>query len=132
MRIGLFVTCLTDTLYPDTGKAVVTLLERLGHQVEFPMAQSCCGQMHFNTGYQREAIPLVRRFVEVFRDAEVVVSPSASCVGMVRHLYPMAAELAEDETLAVHPDGASHPVQAGIPGDARELCPGDRAVFELA
>ena len=52
MRIGLFVTCLTDTLYPDTGKAVVTLLERLGHRVEFPMAQSCCGQMHFNTGYR--------------------------------------------------------------------------------
>ncbi|HTU05073.1 MAG TPA: heterodisulfide reductase-related iron-sulfur binding cluster, partial [Trebonia sp.] len=41
MRIGLFVTCLTDTLFPDTGKAVVTLLERLGHRVEFPMAQSC-------------------------------------------------------------------------------------------
>ena len=52
MRIGLFVTCLTDTLFPDTGKAVVTLLERLGHRVEFPMAQSCCGQMHFNTGYR--------------------------------------------------------------------------------
>src|SRR5436309_11260614 len=100
MRVSLFITCFNDTLYPQTGRAVVRLLERLGHEVDFPVEQTCCGQMHFNTGYQREAIPLVRRFVEVFRDAEVVVSPSASCVGMVRHLYPMAAELAEDETLA--------------------------------
>jgi L-lactate dehydrogenase complex protein LldE len=56
--------------------------------------------MHYNTGYQREAIPLVRRFVEVFRDSEVVVSPSASCVGMVREMYPHAAELAGDPRLA--------------------------------
>ena len=54
MRIALFITCLTDTLFPDTGKAVVTLLERLGHQVEFPDSQTCCGQMHFNSGYRRE------------------------------------------------------------------------------
>jgi L-lactate dehydrogenase complex protein LldE len=100
MRVSLFITCFNDTLFPQTGRAVVRLLERLGHEVDFPVEQTCCGQMHFNTGYQREAIPLVRRFVEVFRDAEVVVSPSASCVGMVRHMYPLAAELAEDETLA--------------------------------
>ena len=66
MRIALFVTCLADTLFPSVGKATVTLLERLGHQVEFPAAQTCCGQMHINTGYQREALPLVRRYVEVF------------------------------------------------------------------
>ena len=59
MRIGLFVTCLTDTLFPDTGKAVVTVLERLGHHVDFPAGQTCCGQMHFNTGYRREAVPIV-------------------------------------------------------------------------
>src|ERR1700749_4461268 len=100
MRVSLFITCFNDTLFPQTGRAVVRLLERLGHEVEFNPQQTCCGQMHFNNGYQREAIPLVRRFVEVFRDAEVVVSPSASCVGMVRHMYPMAAELAEDEKLA--------------------------------
>src|SRR5512135_1861864 len=100
MRVSLFITCFNDTLFPATGKAVVTLLERLGYPVDFPMDQTCCGQMHFNTGYQREAIPLVRHFVEVFRDAEVVVSPSASCVGMVRDLYPRAAELAEDPALA--------------------------------
>src|SRR3954468_24044170 len=100
MRVSLFITCFNDTLFPGTGRAVVRLLERLGHTVEFPMDQTCCGQMHYNTGYQREAVPLARRFVEVFREAEVVVSPSASCVGMVRHLYPKVAELADDRPLA--------------------------------
>ena len=99
MRISLFITCFNDTLFPNTGRAVVRLLERLGHTVEFPLEQTCCGQMHYNTGYQREAIPLVRRFVEVFGDAECIVSPSASCVGMVRDLYPRAAELAGDREL---------------------------------
>ena len=63
MRVALFITCFNDTLFPETGKATVRLLERLGHQVDFPLEQTCCGQMHFNTGYQREAIPLARRFV---------------------------------------------------------------------
>ena len=99
MRISLFITCFNDTLFPQTGRAMVTLLERLGHTVDFPMEQTCCGQMHYNTGYQREAIPLVRRFVDVFENAEVIVAPSASCVGMVRELYPRAAELAQDERL---------------------------------
>ncbi|WP_435007855.1 (Fe-S)-binding protein [Tundrisphaera lichenicola] len=100
MRVSLFITCFNDTIFPSTGQAVVRLLERLGHSVEFPMDQTCCGQMHYNTGYQLEAIPLIRRFVEVFGSAEVVVSPSASCVGMVRHMYPHAAELAGDPELA--------------------------------
>jgi L-lactate dehydrogenase complex protein LldE len=100
MRVSLFITCFNDTLFPETGRAVVGLLERLGHTVEFPLEQTCCGQMHYNTGYQREAIPLVRRFVDVFGDAEVVVSPSASCVGMVRDLYAHAADLAGDPALA--------------------------------
>jgi L-lactate dehydrogenase complex protein LldE len=92
MRIGLFVTCLTDTLYPDTGKAVVTLLERLGHRVEFPMAQSCCGQMHFNTGYRAAAAPMVRGFAAAFDGYEAVVTPSASCAAMVREYHPVLAE----------------------------------------
>jgi L-lactate dehydrogenase complex protein LldE len=87
MRITLFVTCLTDTLVPQTGVAVVRLLERLGHEVEFPRAQTCCGQMHLNTGYRNEARELARRFVRVFAHAEVVVAPSASCVGTVRDSY---------------------------------------------
>jgi L-lactate dehydrogenase complex protein LldE len=76
------------------------VLERVGVEVDFPYAQACCGQMHFNTGYQREAIPLVRRFVEVFSPYDAVVAPSGSCVGMVRELYPMAANLAQDQRLA--------------------------------
>ena len=99
VRVALFITCFNDTLFPETGRATVRLLERLGHEVEFPLEQTCCGQMHFNTGYQREAIPLVRRFVEVFSRYEAVVAPSGSCVGMVRELYPMAAKLADDEPL---------------------------------
>ncbi len=99
MRVALFITCFNDTLFPDTGKAVVRLLERLGHQVDFPLEQTCCGQMHFNTGYQREALPLVRRFVEVFSGYQAIVSPSASCVGMVRELYPRLAEISGDPQL---------------------------------
>src|SRR3954447_383098 len=99
MRLSLFITCLGDTLFPQTGRAVVRLLERLGHTVDFPLEQTCCGQMHFNTGYQREAIPLVRHFVEVFASAEVVVAPSASCVGMVREFYPRVAEISGDARL---------------------------------
>ena len=99
MRVALFITCFNDTLFPETGRATVEILERLGVSAGFPLEQTCCGQMHFNTGYQREAIPLVRRFVEVFRSYEAVVSPSGSCVGMVRELYPMAAELANDKQL---------------------------------
>ncbi len=99
MRVSLFITCFNDTLFPNTGKAVVRLLERLGHTVEFPMEQTCCGQMHYNTGYQREAVPLVRHFIETFGDSEIIVSPSASCVGMVHEMYPQAAKLAEDDSL---------------------------------
>src|SRR3954451_2960987 len=101
MRVSLFITCFNDTIFPGTGQAVVRLLERLRHAVDFPMDQTCCGQMHYNTGYQLEAIPLIRRFVEVFESAEVVVCPSASCVGMVRHMYSHAAELAGDPGLSI-------------------------------
>jgi L-lactate dehydrogenase complex protein LldE len=92
VRVSLFVTCLTDTLVPATGIAVVRLLERLGHEVDFRAAQTCCGQMHLNTGYREEARHLARRFVRVFKDAEVVVAPSASCVGTVREFYPLLAD----------------------------------------
>jgi L-lactate dehydrogenase complex protein LldE len=88
MRVSLFVTCLNDTLFPATGIAVVRLLERLGHTVEFPEGQTCCGQMHLNSGYRKEARALARRFARVFADAEVVVAPSASCAAAVNELYP--------------------------------------------
>ena len=99
MQVALFITCFNDTLFPNVGIATTRLLERLGLTVDFPEAQTCCGQMHFNTGYQRETIPLLRHFVEVFDNAEVIVAPSASCVGMVRDLYPKAAALSGDKRL---------------------------------
>jgi L-lactate dehydrogenase complex protein LldE len=89
MRTALFITCLADTLFPEVGRATVQVLERLGHQVEFPLEQTCCGQMHFNTGYTEEGLALTRRFERVFADAEAVVCTSASCAGMVReHCSP--------------------------------------------
>lgn len=99
MRIALFITCYNDTLFPETGIAVVRVLERLGHTVEFPTAQTCCGQMHYNTGYQAEALPLVRRFVEVFRDYEVICIPSSSCVAMIREHYEKIAAESGDKVL---------------------------------
>jgi L-lactate dehydrogenase complex protein LldE len=96
MKVDLFITCFNDTLFPATGRAVVEVLDRIGVEVGFPLEQTCCGQMHFNTGYQAEALPLIRRVVEVFSDSEVIVCPSASCVGMVHDLYSMAAREAGD------------------------------------
>ena len=97
-RAALFVTCLADTLYPSVGIATVTVLERLGVGVTFPREQTCCGQMHFNSGYVDEARQLARRFVDVFADEPVVVTPSASCTAHVRDQYP---ELLGDDTRGV-------------------------------
>ena len=94
MRASLFITCYNDTLFPETGRAVVRLLERLGVELEFNPGQTCCGQMHANTGFRREAFSQAKRFVQMYRDAEVVVAPSSSCVAMVRDQYPeLFAEL---------------------------------------
>jgi L-lactate dehydrogenase complex protein LldE len=96
LLISLFITCYNDTLFPETGKAVVAVLERLGHTVEFRAAQTCCGQMHYNTGYQNEAFPMMRHFLDVFRGAEVICVPSASCVAMMRDHYPKMARETRD------------------------------------
>jgi L-lactate dehydrogenase complex protein LldE len=94
MRASLFITCYNDTLFPETGRAVVRLLERLGVEVEFRPAQTCCGQMHANTGFHGEAFSLAKQFVRLYADAEAVVIPSSSCVAMVRDQYPnLMAEL---------------------------------------
>jgi L-lactate dehydrogenase complex protein LldE len=100
VRIALFVTCLADTMFPAAAKATVQLLERLGHEVVFPEGQTCCGQMHINTGYQRDALPLVRRHVKTFAAYEAIVAPSGSCVGSVRHQHAMVARGAGEEGLA--------------------------------
>jgi L-lactate dehydrogenase complex protein LldE len=91
LRISLFITCYNDTLFPKTGQAVVTVLERLGHSVEFRPAQTCCGQMHYNSGYQAEAFPLMEKFLDDFSDADVICIPSSSCVAMIREHYPLMA-----------------------------------------
>src|SRR4051794_24784367 len=120
VRVSLFITCFNDTLFPDAGRATVTLLERLGCEVEFRPEQTCCGQMHGNSGYEDAARPLAQRFQRVFGDAEAVVSPSASCVGFVREHYerirapfsgPPVYELSEFvvDVLGVEDVGASFP-----------------------
>jgi L-lactate dehydrogenase complex protein LldE len=113
MRIALFATCLADALFPRAAQATVVVLERLGHEVVFPAGQTCCGQMHVNTGYRREGLALVRHHVEVFEQAlaggagggpdggaDVVVAPSGSCVGSVRHQHASIARDGGDEELA--------------------------------
>jgi L-lactate dehydrogenase complex protein LldE len=96
VRVALFITCYNDLLFPEVGRAVVSLLRRLGHDVEFPATQTCCGQMHFNSGYQDACIPLVERFVEAFDGFDYVVTPSGSCASMVRRYHPLVAELAAE------------------------------------
>jgi L-lactate dehydrogenase complex protein LldE len=111
MRVALFITCFNDTLFPSVGRAVVELLERLGCAVEFPLEQTCCGQMHTNSGYEAEA--LTARFERVFAPYDIVVSPSASCVAHVRHHVPEARVLELTEflidRLGVVDVGASFP-----------------------
>ena len=115
MRVGLFVTCLGDTLFPSAGQAVVRLLERLGVEVEFPEEQTCCGQMHLNSGYAEEGLALARRLAGVFDGYEAVVTPSASCAGMLREQIGADAlpvyELSEFlvDVLGVEEVGAYYP-----------------------
>ena len=104
MRVALFVTCLGEAMFPDVGRATVTLLERLGHEVVVPPAQTCCGQMHINTGYPGAAMPLVRNHADAFAGYDAIVAPSASCVGSVRHQHAMLARRAGDDALAAAAD----------------------------
>lgn len=87
-RVSLFVTCMVDMIYPQTGLSVVDILEHLGIEVNFPTAQTCCGQPGFNAGYRAEARQVASQFLRAFQDAEVIVTPSGSCAAMVRHEYP--------------------------------------------
>jgi L-lactate dehydrogenase complex protein LldE len=132
VRVALFITCFNDTLFPGTGRATVALLERLGCAVEFAPEQTCCGQMHGNSGY--DAGPLLERFGRVFAGAEAVVSPSASCVGFVRERLaggPPVYELSEFvvDVLGVEDVGASFPHRVTLHPTChslRALAVGDR------
>jgi L-lactate dehydrogenase complex protein LldE len=111
MRTSLFITCYNDThdtLYPETGRAVVHLLERMGVEVDFNPGQTCCGQMHANTGFRGEAFSQAKRLVRLYRDAESVVIPSSSCVAMIRDQYPglfeeLGSKALRDEFAALLP-----------------------------
>jgi L-lactate dehydrogenase complex protein LldE len=92
MRASLFITCYNDAMFPDTGRAVVRLLERLGVALEFDPEQTCCGQMHANTGFRAEAFSQAKRFVRLYGETETVVIPSTSCVAMIRDQYPALFE----------------------------------------
>ncbi|MED4599883.1 (Fe-S)-binding protein [Paenibacillus validus] len=92
MRVSLFITCLADQLYPEVGESVVRLLHRYGCEVDFPEAQTCCGQPAYNSGYQDEAREVARQFIRAFEHSDYVVSPSGSCTGMVHHYYPQLFE----------------------------------------
>ena len=133
MKLSIFITCFNDTLFPGTGKAMVELLERLGHEVEFRPEQTCCGQMHLNSGYRDEGLELCRRMARVFAGADAIVTPSASCAGHVREHAPELPvhELSQfltgvlgledvgarmDERIAYHP--TCHSLRALAVGDA--------------
>ncbi|MFZ2015733.1 MAG: (Fe-S)-binding protein [Nocardioides sp.] len=100
MRVALMVTCVNDAIFPDVGLAVVEVLNRLGVDVDFPEAQTCCGQPMVNTGYLDEAVPLVRTFVDTFARYDAVVTPSGSCAGSARHQHSVVARRAGDASLA--------------------------------
>lgn len=101
MKIALFATCIVDGMYPRAAQATVAVLERLGHEVVFPKGQACCGQMHVNSGYFKEAVPVVANHVRAFEaeDYDVAVAPSGSCVASVKHQHPMVARRAGDAGL---------------------------------
>jgi len=100
MRVALMVTCVNDAMFPETGKAVVRLLRRLGVDVEFPEAQTCCAQPMVNTGYLDEAVPVVRTFVSAFEGYDAIVTPSGSCAGSARHQHGIVARRSGDPALA--------------------------------
>jgi L-lactate dehydrogenase complex protein LldE len=96
VKVALMVTCINDALYPGTGRAVVTLLRRLGVDVDFPEQQTCCAQPMVNTGYLDEAVPVIRTFVDAFARYDAVVTPSGSCAGCARHQHSIVARRSGD------------------------------------
>src|SRR3954469_21184928 len=101
-RVSLFVTCIVDQLFPKVGVAMAEVLERIGYTVDFPEAQTCCGQPAFNSGYPGEARQLARHFLDVFRDAEYIVVPSGSCTAMISHHFADIFQKEPSTLEAVH------------------------------
>lgn len=88
LRVALFITCLGDQFFPQVGESVLRILRRLGVEVTFNPAQTCCGQPAFNTGYRQEARAVAARVLDLFDDADYVVAPSGSCTAMIKVFYP--------------------------------------------
>jgi L-lactate dehydrogenase complex protein LldE len=133
VRVALFITCVNDTLFPGTGRAVVSLLRRLGCEVDFPAAQTCCGQMHVNTGYRDEGVRLARHFLDVFGDYDAVVAPSGSCAAMVREQYPrLARAAAADHRRAARRTAPASPVVSGAVGGGARTSAFEREAEEMA
>jgi L-lactate dehydrogenase complex protein LldE len=107
MRVSLFITCLVDQLYPDVGEAMVATLRRLGVEVSFNDAQTCCGQVAFNTGYRPEARAMAEHFIKVFESdqADFIVAPSGSCTAMVRNFYRELFHGSDDDMWRKRIDG---------------------------
>ncbi len=99
MRVALMVTCVNDAMFPDVGKATVRLLRRLGVDVDFPEAQTCCAQPMVNTGYLDEAVPVVRNFVDAFAGYDAIVTPSGSCAASARHQHALVGRRSGDPAL---------------------------------
>ena len=97
--VSLFVSCFNDMFYPKTAQAADLVLRSLGVRVQFPQDQTCCGQIHVNTGYASMAVPLVRNFVNTFSQAEEIVAISGSCTAMVREHYQELASRTNDAKL---------------------------------
>lgn len=129
MRVALFITCLADGVVPEVAKATVKLLHRLGVDVEVPLQQTCCGQMHMNTGYPREALPLVRDHARAFEAYDYVVSPSGSCAASVRHQHADIARLGGDEKLALAASGIASRTWTACSPRVRLLLPKPGRLF---
>ena len=106
VKASLFVTCIVDQIYPEVGESAARLLRRLGVDVDFPAAQTCCGQPVFNSGFWSDAKPLARRTLAVFESDRYVVAPSGSCASMLRVFYD---ELFHDEPLTLQRVAALKP-----------------------
>lgn len=105
MKVSLFATCLSDAFYPRVAEAMARLLARSGVRLDFPAAQTCCGQPAFNSGYWDEAREAARQLIAAFADSDFVIAPSGSCISMIHHHYPTLfqddpAELAKAGELA--------------------------------
>ncbi len=98
MKVSLFIPCLTEHLFPDSGLSMVRIFRKLGVEIKYVENQTCCGQPAFNTGYHNQTVPVAEHFIELFRDEEYIVAPSGSCVSMVRTHYedlPLRSDLIE-------------------------------------